>query len=281
MTSDKQKKVIVFTDLDGTLLNHDDYSYQDALPTLAVLRQDEIPLILISSKTAEEMQILHNELDLKFPFVCENGSLIVYPEGLESPAGTGEHRSDISGDYTCSCLGSDRLDILSQLAAFKLKFRFTGFSDMSVEEIAAHTGLSVASSTKAANRQFSEPIIWQDQAEKISEFENALSVCGLKVVKGGRFYHVMGQTDKSVAAKQLIGEYEKYYDAEIYSIGLGDSPNDMDMLLAVDLPIVIPAISGVHMQLYDDRDTIYAPFPGAKGWGAALKQALDQRLLNN
>ena len=48
-------RIMIFTDLDGTLLNHDDYRYDAALPALDAIRRLHIPLIPVSSKTMVEM----------------------------------------------------------------------------------------------------------------------------------------------------------------------------------------------------------------------------------
>ena len=48
-------RLIVFTDLDGTLLDHDDYSFEAARPALAKLETLNIPVILTTSKTATEV----------------------------------------------------------------------------------------------------------------------------------------------------------------------------------------------------------------------------------
>ena len=47
--------LIIFSDLDGTLLDHDDYRWQAADPALARLRAANIPLVLNSSKTVPEI----------------------------------------------------------------------------------------------------------------------------------------------------------------------------------------------------------------------------------
>ena len=48
---------LVFTDLDGTLLDHRIYSFEDALPALDFCRKTHVPVILISSKTRAEMDL--------------------------------------------------------------------------------------------------------------------------------------------------------------------------------------------------------------------------------
>ena len=66
--------VLIFTDLDGCLLNKADYRYDDALPVLQRLSVAQIPVVLCSSKTRSEMSALQEELSLSgSPMTCENG----------------------------------------------------------------------------------------------------------------------------------------------------------------------------------------------------------------
>jgi mannosyl-3-phosphoglycerate phosphatase len=47
--------LVVFSDLDGSLLDHHDYSWQPAREAVDKLAQSRAPLILARSKTATEM----------------------------------------------------------------------------------------------------------------------------------------------------------------------------------------------------------------------------------
>jgi mannosyl-3-phosphoglycerate phosphatase len=46
----------VFTDLDGSLLGHHTYSFENALPALEHIREQRIPLVYITSKTRPEVE---------------------------------------------------------------------------------------------------------------------------------------------------------------------------------------------------------------------------------
>ena len=46
---------IFFSDLDGTLLDHENYDWSAAKPALSELKRQGLPLILASSKTAAEI----------------------------------------------------------------------------------------------------------------------------------------------------------------------------------------------------------------------------------
>jgi mannosyl-3-phosphoglycerate phosphatase len=69
-------RYIVFTDLDGTLLNHDNYDYTDALPGISLLKKSGIPLVFCSSKTRQEQEMLRGALNITDPFIVEDGGAI-------------------------------------------------------------------------------------------------------------------------------------------------------------------------------------------------------------
>ncbi|MDO8862561.1 HAD hydrolase family protein [Haliea sp. E1-2-M8] len=73
--------LLVFSDLDGSLLDHRDYSFRAALPGLEALREREIPLIFCSSKTRAEIEPLRARLDNRDPFIVENGAAVFIPRG--------------------------------------------------------------------------------------------------------------------------------------------------------------------------------------------------------
>ena len=272
--------IVVFTDLDGTLLNHHDYSYQDALPAINSLRARQIPLILVSSKTRAEMTDLCRELVIADPYVCENGSVIVLPKQWAEDF----HVPPVGLVKEADCLlayrGAQRDGIVTLLASLADCFDFTGFADMSVSDVVDVTGLDEASAVKAMQRDASEPLLWHDNEAAFNDFAQLLGEHNLRVLKGGRFYHVMASCDKGDAVRYLLRLYGSHYGAKVKSIALGDSPNDLIMLREVDQAVVIPHADGTIMHDHALINAINAPFAGAKGWRAGVEQAL-QRLQNN
>lgn len=67
-----QKKLLVFTDLDGTVLDHYSYSHALAEPMLRVFMRENIPVIPVSSKTRAELEPLRVALENRHPFIVEN-----------------------------------------------------------------------------------------------------------------------------------------------------------------------------------------------------------------
>ena len=68
--------ILIFTDLDGTLLNRDTFKFDSIKPFLKELKNKNIIIIPNSSKTEDEIIEFNNEADFQFPFVSENGSII-------------------------------------------------------------------------------------------------------------------------------------------------------------------------------------------------------------
>ena len=74
--------VLVFTDLDGTLLDHHNYSFAPALQMLHRLNSINIPVIPNTSKTFAELIDLRQQIGLEGPFIVENGGRYLHPYSL-------------------------------------------------------------------------------------------------------------------------------------------------------------------------------------------------------
>jgi predicted mannosyl-3-phosphoglycerate phosphatase (HAD superfamily) len=60
-------KVVIFTDLDGALLDRETYSFEPALPALRFIKEKKIPLIFVSSKTRAEIEGYRKKLKNTIP----------------------------------------------------------------------------------------------------------------------------------------------------------------------------------------------------------------------
>jgi len=219
--------LLVFTDLDGSLMDHDTYSIEAARPSVDELIRREFPLVLNSSKTRQEILSIQDALQLNSAFVCENGAALQLP-------GTAAHatKSVVFGPRRTEWLAAVH-SLRSQLGV-----KFAGFADWTIQEIAALTGLSASQAERASAREYSEPILWHDTTRAKTEFTQQLATLGLQLLEGGRFFSIQGKFDKSDAIRHLIA-HQKYSSNRIISVGLGDSPNDIAMLECVDVAVVI------------------------------------------
>jgi len=266
------KKLLVFTDLDGTLLDHETYDYAPALPAIAQLQQNGHILILNSSKTLAEQAALRAELGNTAPFVVENGAAIACPPNTPGHQGDGTNPTVhvLAADYT-----SIRAVVL-QLRQEK-GYQFRGFGDMDAADIAQITGLPHEAATAAKQRSGSEPLLWEDTEANRSAFVAEVEALGLQVTQGGRFLHVMGKTDKGAGVRWLTERYRQEFPAvEWQVVALGDSPNDVPMLQAADVGVLMPNPHRQPFAIAHVPHLLQPKAPGPTGWAEAIATLLSQ-----
>ena len=69
---------VIYTDLDGTLLDHHTYAFDEALETIKALKDRGIPIIPCTSKTRAETLSLMQAMDIDGPIIVENGACLLY-----------------------------------------------------------------------------------------------------------------------------------------------------------------------------------------------------------
>lgn len=264
--------LVIFSDLDGTLLDHHNYQFDEAKPALARARAANVPVILATSKTAAEVHDLISALGLDdAPAIVENGG------GFRAPSLGREHFQSL-----LNAQGPKLQQILSLLDGIddKLRKDFVGFSTMCVEDVMHHTGLNRSQAEKAKVRQYSEPGLWIGSDENFSQFCNAAIQAGLHVVRGGRFVHVMGQTNKAKQMARLKATYEALWpDKDIVTAALGDAPNDTEMIEAADFGFIIANPDGKGIAELSGERTghiLRVKKPGPAGWNEAVTGLLDR-----
>lgn len=257
-------RLIIFTDLDGCLLNKHDYDWSQAASTLETLRGRQIPVVMNSSKTVPEMSQLANELSLTdSTFISENGSVIRWGHEVGSRE-VGE----------IEVMGESRDHILAVLNHLKQQFRFRSFADLGLVGVVKETQLSQDKAQLALARQGTEPLLWDDTEEHRSDFEQRLHDHQLTLTKGGRFWHVAGQTNKG-KAMQRVGQRLSHSDGKTMMAAIGDSPIDQSMLDLADVPIGIPTSTGLGVNV-DPQRGIVAAQQGATGWAEAVSELLSR-----
>lgn len=266
--------ILIVTDLDGTLLDHHHYSAAPALPLLRQLDYLEIPWVLNTSKTAVELQVLRDELGNRHPFIVENGAAAFIPDGyFDAMPLTNAPRWH---GYHVHAFGPPRQALLTALAPHRTQFAFEALSDLSVNDMVAHTGLPPESAAHAMQRQYTEPLIWRDSDPALACFTAALEAEGLKVVRGGRFVHVMGPFDKGQAMAWLAACYQKQWRMRPYTVALGDSENDRAMLHVADHAVVIRSPVHEPLNVPHHPNLVVTDATGPAGWAHAIGALLNR-----
>lgn len=260
--------VIVFSDLDGTLLDHDTYRFDPARPALALLGRENIPLILCSSKTRLEMEWYRQRLGVSSPFIVENGAAVFVPRATLKIADH-PYREERGFQVVEFGLPYDQLVRALKEIREETRLNLIGFSEMSVQDVVRYSGLDQAQAGKAQKRDYSEPFILVDTEAPLQALEQSVKRRRLTLARGGRFYHLMGDNDKGRAVRWLTARYRKE-NPNLVSIGLGDSPNDLPLLDNVDIPVLVKKPSGRHEVWRTEKEVFYTEGIGPAGWNEAL-----------
>jgi len=276
------RKIIVLTDLDGTLLDTGTYSWHRAEDALKALRKRGASVVLVSSKTLGEMELLHRELGLFDPFIVENGGGIVCPADSSVTrvlfAAHSVHPPTKRGGFVLYSLGRPYGELagLVQEIAAEIGTPMRGFASMPTEEVAALSGLDIDSAALAKKREFDEPFIVDPNAGNAdSALERSASRRGLRIVKGDRFLHLIGHGGKGIAVAVVLNAFRQLY-ARILSIGLGNSRNDFDLLERVDIPVLLgfsPGQQDVPDSLAHAKRVATL---GSRGWNQAVLDLLGR-----
>ena len=264
--------LIIFTNLDSSLLNQEDDDFQLVVPVIEKLKTQGIPIIPVTSKTRAEVEDLRDTLGLHDPFIVENGSAIFIPKS-DSSWQTDE--TTLESDYYVKTLGCSYIEARAGLKIIQSTLRINnlkGFGDFEDTEIQSLTGLSRKASRKAKTREFSEPFIPPKNIPTV-DLENAASEFGFRVLFGDRFYYLLGiNSGQGRAVQWLMDHYQpETVPDKLVKIGLGNSSQDLSMLEKMDIPVVIASKTGIDPSLAG-KGWHTANSPGSQGWAEAITE---------
>lgn len=262
---------VIFSDLDGTLLDHHTYSWEAARPALAELARRRIPWIPVTSKTRAELEVLRAKLGHAHPFIVENGAAAFIPHGYFPFSIPGTVRRD---GYEVVEWGQPYAYLRQALrrAAQHSGCEVKGFGDMTDEEVAEACALPLESARLARQREYGEPFLIHE-AGHAWRLVDELRRERVHWTRGGRFWHICGPADKGVAVKELCRWYA-LPRGPIQSIGLGDSLNDLSFLRVVDVPVLMATAQASEL-LRDIPGAILASPPGPEGWNAEVLRLIN------
>lgn len=255
--------LVVFTDLDGTLLDHDTYSFEAAKPSLACLRRLQAHVVLLSSKTLQEVLFWRTRIGNSDPFAVENGGAVFASEG--NPALKGKVIHSPPG-YEMVEFGVPYGDLIRALkdAARESRCFIRGFGDMTIKEIAQCCEIDVEQARMAKDRSYDEP--FQLVEGSLRALRAAIERRGLKLKRGGRFFHITGQHDKANAVRVLIEAYASL--DRVQTIGIGDGLNDVGFLNLVDRPVILDSPFSAEVLKRVPQGRIFSAGPA--GWNKAI-----------
>ncbi len=271
--------LVIYTDLDGTFLDHDSYSYQPLLPSLTILRRLGVPVIFCSSKTRAEIEALQLELKEHTPFISENGGAVYIQERFFDFSFEFDRQQH--GYYVVE-FGTpydqlvQALREIQQVSGVALRH----FDAMSIEEVAEVTGLKANAARLAKAREYDEPFWFLSEKEEgIERVLRLIKDRGLNFTRGGRYYHLHGNNSKGHAVAALSALFRRQRD-NLLTAGIGDSLNDLPMLEVVDIAVLVQKPGGVYDESVLEAlpEVKLAGEAGPRGWNRAVLELLIPRI---
>lgn len=285
--------IVVFSDIDGTLIDIFTRKYGKSKELVKKLKESSIPVILCSSKTWAEQDVIRKDLGLESePFIIENGGAVIIPRSYFSGGGAGGGGGSTDDDlkhhygmrvvdgYSVIELGRSSAEIRKVLQYVRRKtgIPFKGVSDLSIEELAKIVGMTPEEAERMSKRQYGETILEIDKTEKV-KLEQALSKEGLQVIHGGRYFDVTAGNDKGKAVRILIDLYRKKLGDGTIFIGIGDSANDAPMLKLTDIAILVQKYDGSWAEVDNSNNiphVVKAKGIGPAGWENAFATIIKE-----
>ena len=270
---------VVFSDIDGTIIDIFTREYGKSKQLVKKLKELSIPIVLCSSKTWAEQEVIRKDLGIEGePFIVENGGAVVIPEGYFdlSDCYLQRHTSiRVVDGYVALELGKHSLKIRNMLQDIRRRtgIAFEGVSDVSIEQLAKIVGMTYEEAERMSMREYSETILQIDKTYKL-RFEQLLNLEGLQAIHGGRYFDVTAGNDKGKAVTLLRDLYQKKNEklgGNTIFIGIGDSANDMPMLKATDLAILVQKYDGAWAAIDSNiPGVIKVEGIGPAGWENAI-----------
>lgn len=265
------QSLVLFTDLDGTLLDHHTYTAEGALEALQHLSEHRIPVVFCSSKTFAEQIYLQRQIGVCQPFILENGGGVAIPQGYFAIKNYTAVRQQEGYDVVALVEANTPL-IREALRTFE---EIKGFSTATDAELAAATGLQGEALGRARDRWFTETLLGCENVEALDRLKQSFLEKGWTLSRGGRFYTVTdAKADKGKAVQWLASVFREQGPTDVLLAATGDSMNDMPMLAVVDFPFLVQRPDGTWADMDVPGLTRIAGI-GPVGFTAAVAQLLS------
>ena len=263
----KQKKqIIIFTDLDGSLLDKDTFKFDEIEDYFKELISNGIKIIINSSKTEAELLDFNKEYNLNLPFISENGSSIHRLNLLHK---------DLPSIISISRPADQIISIYNKIIPNNLKKKINFILRLNYKEQKKIFGLPLDKMMLAAKRNYSLPIQFVGNKIEKNEFIKIMNDVGLTVQTGGRIMNICDKVNKSKAMFKVLRLIREKLDDDIITIGVGDNENDIEMIKQTNYPCLVKNES-FNSALINIDNLIKSSEPSPRGWSDVIKIAIQK-----
>ena len=263
---------LIFTALEGALLDPRTGSFAEAEEALSELDRRRIPLVLVTSRTRDEIEPLRRKLGHGHPFITESGGGIFSPDGYFNLKIPGARRS---GRYLCVAMGRPYEEVCAALddIAGESGVGVAGFHHMGSREVAENMGLRPRDAELARSREFDEPFFFTSANEQaIASFVAAAKERGFDVRPGQTFWHFSSGCDAARAVRLVTKLFRDATRIKLRAVGIGPAAEDLPWLRAVDHAVLLggPGTDSEDPDAIQHGNDTPNKTPGPTGWNASI-----------
>ena len=266
----KKFTIIVFTDLDGTLLHRDTFQFDTIKNYIKSLINKGVIIIPNSSKTEVEIEEFNEELGVNLPFISENGASI---HGLNLITSNFPDKLIVSREK------EELLRIFENKVPEKLKQKCFQISKMSKKDQENILGQKDEKLKNALNRKYTLPFLFKGDKSEKNRLLKLLNTNSLTLQEGGRVSNLCDNVNKVKSMNRVVKILKKMKE-KIITIAVGDNYNDLDMLKNCDIPCLVFNDQFKLDQINIDN-LIFSNKPSPEGWADVIKKALAKLNYND
>ena len=259
----KKFKIVIFTDLDGTLLHRDTFKFDTIKDYIKSLVSNGIIIIPNSSKTEKEIEKFNDELGIALPYISENGSSI---HGLNLINQNFPNKIILSREK------EELLKIFDIKVPEKIRNKCLLISKMSKKKQEEIFGQKDDELKDVLNRNYTLPFLFNGEKQEKNRLLKILNNNSLTLQEGGRVSNLCDNVNKLKSMKRVIKVLKKT-ENKIKTIAVGDNFNDLDMLKNSDVPCLV-----FNDQFKLDQINInnleFSNKSSPEGWADVIKMAL-------
>ena len=259
----KKFTVVIFTDLDGSLLHRDTFQFDIIKDYIKSLISKGVVIIPNSSKTEKEIKKFNEELGENLPFISENGSSI---HGLNLIT------SNFPDKLILSREKEELFKIFENKVPEELKVKCLQVSKMSKKQQENILGQKDRKLKEALDRKYTLPFLFKGDKNEKNKLFKVLNSCSLTLQEGGRVLNLCDNINKVKSMNRVVKILKKTED-KIKTIAVGDNYNDLDMLKSCDIPCLVFNDQFIQEQINIDN-LIFSNKPSPEGWADVIKTAL-------
>ena len=256
-------KILIFTDLDGSLLDRDTFKFDEIKHYLKKLLSKGIFIIPNTSKTEKEILEFNNELGSSLPFISENGASI---KGLDLL------NSNLPKELILSREKDILINIFEKSVPVNLQNKCQWLSKMDKKKQSLIFGLKDERLNMALDRKYTIPFVFEGNKGEKNELYKIVKNKGLALQEGGRVINLTDKVNKAKALQVFVRFFKKN-NKRVKTIAVGDNYNDLDMLKTSDFPCLV-FNDKFTLDKIPINNLITTNKPSPEGWADVIKMAL-------